>query len=463
MPRQILRHLREIPPLVAVAGVVALAGALVVLTSGDGDDDGPTRAARPAPRAKIPANASFLARIVPPAGGSLPGARVPGVIRRLVARLPAERKAAQLMLVGFQGKDPSVRFFRALKRTDYGGVVFETTNYANEVQLEAMTASVANATARKGHEPPLILARQEGGEQSAFPDLPPAALPGDLAGLPDAVDQFRDAARALRTAGLTGVIGPPVDVSTEAGGPLGARAFSDDETQVAAYAKAGVGAFRRAKLLSAPEHFPGIGGATQHTDEGPAQIGLSLDELRERDLLPFRAAIKAGAPAIVVGHGNYATDDFVTPASLSKTLTTNLLRGGLGFRGVAISDDLASPAITTTQPSVPEAAVAAIGAGIDMVWISGPPSVQARVYRAILAAIRKGTIPPARLDAAVTRIITVKRELGLRVRKRTPPPQYPNAANPGSGQFEPAAPGVAPPAAPAAPPPAPAAPQPGAQ
>jgi beta-N-acetylhexosaminidase len=205
-----------------------------------------------------------------------------------------------------------------------------------------------------------------------------------------------------------------------------------------------VAAFRRAKLFSAPEHFPGIGAATSPTDEGPAQVGLSLDELRDRDLVPFRAAISAGVPALVVGHASYAPDDFVTPASLSHILATDLLRGGLGFRGVAISDDLAAGAITTTQPSLPAAAVAAINAGIDMVWISGPPAVQAKAYRAILAAIKKGTIKPGRVDAALTRIVTVKRELGLKVRRRTPPPQYPNAANPGSGQFEPAAPGAAP-------------------
>jgi beta-N-acetylhexosaminidase len=143
----------------------------------------------------------------------------------------------------------------------------------------------------------------------------------------------------------------------------------------------------------------------------------------------------------------------VTPASLSKTFATDVLRGGLGFRGVAISDDLAAGAIATTQPSIFTAAVDAIRAGIDMVWISGPPAVQARAYKEILAAIKKGTITRGRLDTAVTRIITVKRELGLRVRRKTPPPQYPNAANPGSGQVEPAAPGVGapPPAAPPAP------------
>jgi beta-N-acetylhexosaminidase len=455
--QRILQHLRELSP--ARAGLAAaLTLVLIVRLVSGGDDDGDSP--RPRPPARAPAAApdrptsSFLTRIVPARATGLPGARVPGVIRRLVSRLPPERKAAQLMLVGFQGRDPSATFFRTLKRTDFGGVVFERRNYRDSVQLEAMTASVANATARKGHEPPLILARQGGGEQSAFPDFPPAGEPGELAGLPDAVDQFGDTARALRAVGMNGVIGPAVDVAPHEAGALGTRAFADDPDEVSAYAKAGVAAFRRAKLLSAVEHFPGIGGATQHTDEGPAQVGLSLDELRRRDLVPFRAAIRAGAPAVVVGHGSYATDDFVLPATMSRTLATDVLRGGLGFRGIAISDDLAAGAFSATQPSIPKSAVEAIRAGIDMVWLSGPPAVQAKLYRTILAAIKKGRISRGRLDTAVTRIITVKRELGLRVRRREPPVQYPNAANPGSGQVEPAAPGAAPPPVPGGTPPA---------
>lgn len=445
MPRSILRRLRSLPPLALVAAALVLAGVVLalVLTGGGGESEpaAERRAAAPAPKAPPPGR-SFLARIVPSPAGGLPGARVPGVIRRLVARLPAERKAAQLMLIGFRGADPSATFFRTLKRGDYGGVVFEQRNYRDAVQLEAMTTSVVNATASRGHEPPLILARQEGGEHSAFPGFPPAAPPGDLAGIRDATAEFKRTTKALREVGLNGVIGPPIDVGAPGADTLGTRVFSDDADNVANYARAGVGTFRRAKMLSAPEHFPGIGGATTHTDLGPAQVGLSLEELQKRDLVPFRAAIAAGAPAVVVGHANYAPDDFVTPASLSKIFATDVLRGGLGFRGVAISDDLASAAISTTQPSLAEAAVAAIGAGIDMVWISGPPSEQAKIYRAILNAIKSGKLSRGRVDAAVTRIVTVKRELGLRVRRRTPPPQYPNAANPGSGRVEPAAPGV---------------------
>lgn len=455
MPREIVRRVKEIPPLVAIVAVIVIAGVAIALSKG-GDGAAPTqeqrRAAAPPPKAPAPGR-SFLARVVPSPAAGLPGARVPGVIRRLVKRLPPERKAAQLMLVGFRGDQPSATFFRTLKKTDYGGVVFERRNYQTDIQLEAMTASVVNATARKGHEPPLMLARQSGGDLSAFPDYPPAAPPGELAGLRDATAEFARTTKAFRSVGLNGLIGPPIDVGGVGSDALGPKAFSDDPVAVSDYTRAGVAAFRRAKMLTAPEHFPGIGGATAHTDEGPAQVGLSLEELRKRDLIPFRTAIRAGVPAVVVGHASYAPDDFVIPASLSRAITTDLLRGGLGFRGVAISDDLAAAAIVTTQPSLKQAAVTAINAGIDMVWLSGPPAAQASVYKAILNAIKRGVIKPERVDAAVTRIITVKRELGLKVRKRTPPPQYPNAANPGSGQVEPAAPGAGVP--PAAAPPVP--------
>jgi beta-N-acetylhexosaminidase len=460
VPREILRRLpspqrperlRSVPLFVPFVVLAVIVGVAIGVSKSD-DDGGPNpaqpSASAPAPKAPPPGR-SFLARVIPAPAGGLPGARVPGVIRRLVKRMPVERKAAQLMLVGFQGNDPSAKFFRTLKKTDYGGVVFEQRNYQTDVQLEAMTTSVVNATARKGHEPPLMLARQFGGERSAFPDYPPAAPPGELAGLRDANAEFARTAKAFRTVGLNGIIGPPIDV----GGSAARReySFSDDSDTVANFAKAGVATFRRAKLLSATAHFPGIGGGTADTDEGPSQVGLSLEELRKRDLVPFRAAIRAGAPAVLVGHASYDLDDFVLPASLSKSFATDVLRGGLGFRGVAISDDLAAGAIASTQPSIFTAAVDSIVAGIDMAWISGPPSVQARAYREILAAIKSGKITRGRLDTAVTRIITVKRELGLRVRRRKPPVQYPNAANPGSGQVEPAAPGVVPPATPPAP------------
>jgi beta-N-acetylhexosaminidase len=115
---------------------------------------------------------------------------------------------------------------------------------------------------------------------------------------------------------------------------------------------------------------------------------------------------------VVISNASYATDDFVVPATLSRAVSTDLLRGEMRFRGVAIADDLSQPAITTSM-SVADAAVQAIAAGSDMVYISGPERGQEAAYRTLIKAVRAGTISRARLDEAVTRVLTLKREYGL--------------------------------------------------
>ena len=128
----------------------------------------------------------------------------------------------------------------------------------------------------------------------------------------------------------------------------------------------------------------------------------------------------------MLSHAGYQPDDFVVPGSLSRAIATTLLRGRLGFRGIAITDDLEAGAITS-QTRVPKAAVQAITAGADMVWISGPESDWIGAYNALLEAARKKRISRLRIDTAVTRIVTVKRELGLKNEKRTIPPGAPGS------------------------------------
>ena len=171
-------------------------------------------------------------------------------------------------------------------------------------------------------------------------------------------------------------------------------------------------AYRKADLFAAVEHFPGLGSADQSTADGPASVGLDLPELRKRDLLPFRAAIEDGAPAVVLSHALYPMNDFTAPGSLSKEVVTDLLRGELGYDGVAITDDLAEPAVEIVAP-VPQAAVEALRAGADMLEISGPAADQQAAYDAVLAAVRRGRISRARLDEAVGRILAAKEEYGL--------------------------------------------------
>jgi beta-N-acetylhexosaminidase len=181
---------------------------------------------------------------------------------------------------------------------------------------------------------------------------------------------------------------------------------------VADYARRSVAACRQLVLFCAAKHFPGIGAADIPTDEGPAQIGLSAAQLGQRDLVPFAAAVKAGIPGIVVGEGLYEPDNFVTPAALSQKMIGGLLRKQLRFGGVAITDDLADPGVSSFA-QIPDAAVEAVKAGADMVYISGPLSDQEGAYTAVLNATRRGAIPEARVREALLRVLITKRGYGL--------------------------------------------------
>ena len=415
--RQVLRdHLHEAPSprLVAIVAVVLVLGATAVgaLIGGGGQK------AAPVPEAGRQSNeerrTSFLARIIPPEASAEASAEagVPKSVAELAKRLPADRKVAQLFLVGFQGRDLNAPIYRQLRRLDLGGIVIGSQNYTDPQQLAALAGEAGVVARKERHVPPWVMATQEGGEFSDFADLPPATAASDLATVGQATDEARATGRSLRRLGVNGVLGPVVDVGLENDLAIGARAFSDDPELVASYAAALVRTYRDKRVFAAVKHFPGLGSASQSTEAGPANVGLSLDELANRDLVAFRAAFRAGAPGVVISNGLYAPDDFILPGSLSKSITTDLLREELRFEGIAITDDLADPSVTALG-TVPDAAVQAVKAGADMVQISGSPGDQQAAYVAVLRSVRSGEIPPERLDEAVLRVLNGKRDYGL--------------------------------------------------
>jgi beta-N-acetylhexosaminidase len=260
--------------------------------------------------------------------------------------------------------------------------------------------------------PPWVLTIQDGREFNELEGLPPALAGADLASAEDAAAQALETASTMRDLNITGLLGPVIDVGFESGSALGARVYSDDPAEVAAYAEVTVRAFREERLFGAVKHFPGLGTADQSTQVGPATVGLDLEQLRERDLRPFRAAIEAGAPAVLLSHALYPVSDFTRPGSLTRAIVTDLLRRELRFQGVAITDDLADPAVTSSY-SVPDAAVEALKAGADLLFISGPAGDQQAAYAAVLAAARRGDIPRRRLNEAVLRALEAKEDYGL--------------------------------------------------
>jgi beta-N-acetylhexosaminidase len=406
------RRLRIGPLGLAIA--IGAAGLAVALATSSGGGR-----ARPMPPAagdgSGPAShVSFLQKLIPPATTRhVNGPPVPRDLADLAGRLPLERAVSQLFLFGFDGKDAMAPIFSELTRLDLGGVVVDSRNYDTPQQLAALAANVKAVALRAAHVPPWVMAEQDGGDYSQFADLPPAHALGDFHRPQNAATAMVQAIAALKAVGIDGLLEPDLDVSSnETGSALGRQVLTGTPAAVATYGRLVVAACRAQKVFCAAKHFPGIGAASTPTDEGPAQVGLSLAQLEHRDLVPFAAAVKAGIPGILVGEGLYEPDSFVTPAALSKAIIGGLLRRRLGFTGVAITDDLADPGVSTFA-QVPDAAVDALKAGADMIYISGDLGDQEAAYNAVLAAVRSGRIAPARVRQALIRVLLAKQAYGL--------------------------------------------------
>jgi beta-N-acetylhexosaminidase len=325
-----------------------------------------------------------------------------------IARAPGDAVAG-LFLVGFPGTAPAGPFFVRLGARPYGGVLLGRQNYIEPSQLATLAGQIQKVARDAGHPAPIVTAAQEGDEFSAFRNLAPDAQP--VVGA-RSVAEIRASARAagqqLRALGIGMNLAPNADVAVS-GGPGQGRAFADTPSRVTRAVRASVAGYDGAGVAAVVGPFPGDGAASQDPAAGPAPVGLGLDELRDGDMTPF-AAVASGrgrAPAIQLSNAIYNAYDSVTPATLLPDAVKEL-RDRLGFDGTIVSADLIATT-ATTGGSVGEAAVAALKAGVDMLLVPGGPAQQDAAYRAVVAAVASGAIPPERVASALRRIAALRR------------------------------------------------------
>ncbi len=322
--------------------------------------------------------------------------------------MPVDRAVARLFVVGFPGKTPNAPFFSRLKVREWGGVLLTRSNYVEPGQLKTLADRVTAVAKASGHEAPLVAARQAGGEDSAFGNLPPDAQFDQLTPA-DARAQARRAGEQLRALGLNMTLAPDANLGS-VGGPWDGRGFSAEGRDVAAKTDAAVAGYRGAKVVAAVGHFPGEGGASGDPLRGPATVGLGLDELRLADLLPF---VKVGPDAEVVAMSGalYAAFDGVTPATLLPEAVA-LLRKEAKFDGVVLSADLGAASFASgTTPG--DAAVDALNAGCDLLLLPGDSADQEQAVRTVVRAVRQGTVSAARVKDALDRAAALKQRYGI--------------------------------------------------
>jgi beta-N-acetylhexosaminidase len=359
--------------LLAVAALAALAAGIAV---GAGNDE--EEAAAPEGRAAPP-------EVVP------------------VDRLTLRQQVGQLTISSFPGTRVPAYVRRRLRVGETAGVILFGLNGGPPQAWQRLATALQRAA---GHRA-LVMVDQEGGEIRTVDWAGPAAgqpLQGDAAAVRRAA---RSAARQLWGAGVNVNLAPVADVPVGPAAVMRSRSYAGDAEGVAERTAAAVEGMRAGGVAATAKHFPGLGRATVNTDDGSATVPGSLT----RDLIPFRAAVGAGVPLVMLSHAVYPAVDPRRIASQSPPVVTGLLRERLGFDGVVVTDSIEAQAVLD-RSGIAAAAERSLRAGADLILMTGSASWN-EVYPHLLARARGSRRFRERVRRSAARVLELKRELGL--------------------------------------------------
>jgi beta-N-acetylhexosaminidase len=305
-------------------------------------------------------------------------------------------------LPGFVGPTPPRWLLDGLA-AGLAGVVLFGSNLGDGGAAAELTGRLRAAAGR-----PLVFGLdEEGGDVTRLDTVRGSAAPGAaaLGWLDDELvteQVYAGIGRRLADAGITVNLAPVADVNSDPRNPvIGVRSFSDSAEVAARHVAAAVRGIQRAGVAACAKHFPGHGATVADSHHQVAVVDRSPDELQAVELVPFRAAIAAGTRAVMTGHLKVPAVDGEL-ATVSRPITTGLLRDSLGYTGTIVTDALEMKAISGTVGMV-DGFVRALLAGADTVETGALdyPELITEIPDAVLAAVRSGRLPVQRLvDAA---------------------------------------------------------------
>ena len=320
------------------------------------------------------------------------------------------RACGQLISVGFDGTTPPDDLLQWIAAGEVGSVMLFRPNIASPGQVAQLVAALRRAA--PADSPIVVAVDQEGGlvqrlraPLTEWPDMLSVGKAGDLA----RTEQVgRALGGELAALGIGWDFAPVLDVHTNPANPvIGNRAFGVTPDDAAAHALSFWRGLTAAGLVGCGKHFPGHGDT--HADSHLTLPVVAHDEerLRRVELAPFAAAARAGIDAIMTAHVIYPAFDRNWPATLSRRILTDLLRGELGFGGVIVSDDLGMKAVADRHP-IEELAVMSVAAGADHLLIREPAESQRAAFAALVHAGETRSEIRARVEESAARVIKMK-------------------------------------------------------
>ncbi len=321
--------------------------------------------------------------------------------------LRLDRAVGQLVIGTWDGTAPSAGLLAAVRNGDIGGVIVMPDNLTSGVGVASSAIRALQNAAQAGHNPSLlVMTDQEGGEVRRLPGAPGYAA-SQMSNPTVAAAQGRATGRLLKSVGVNVDLAPVADVTrTDGFMTQESRTFGSNPTAVAKAACAFAGGLQSQGVAYTLKHFPGLGDAVKSTDIESVTVSESAAEIHA-DGAAYRLCGAGRLALVMISSASYTNLTGATPAVMSPRTYATL--AGDGVTALPISDSLQAGALE----HVNSPARRAISTGLDMAMYTGRASAAVHSYSILLADARAGRLGRARVYAAASRVLLLKRRLGL--------------------------------------------------
>jgi beta-N-acetylhexosaminidase len=400
--------------------LVLLAVAGLALTACTSSASPPSTSATPsAPARTTPRTASAPATTAPPTTSTVHSSTPPraSTAQRALAAMSERERIGQLLMVDCSTTGVSSATSQAITRYHVGSVILDGTSQAGLQATQSVTSTLQTLAPRGLGL--FIATDQEGGlvqrlQGPGFTQIVSAVQQGRIA--PATLQGYAQGwGMQLRRAGVNVNLAPVLDIVPAGFGPnppIGDldREYGHTPAAVTAHGLAVARGMNSAGIDVTVKHFPGLGRVSGNTDT-TAGVRDMVTTRNDPYLAPFRAAVRANVPFVMMSTAIYTRIDPAHPAAFSRTIVTGMLRGDLGFRGLVISDDLGGAAqVSNLTPGA--RAVAFVAAGGDVV-LTVDANQTAEMTAALLSRTKASAAFKKLVDAAALRVLERKQAIGL--------------------------------------------------
>ncbi len=339
-----------------------------------------------------------------------------------ISNFTLEQKIGQLMLVGFDGTTLTPEFRAVLEQLHLGGVIFYDRNVASPTQVAQLNTDMQNVVRAHGGPALFTTIDQEGGvvarlrEDKGFTEFPSQMAVGATGDVANARRVAQVLSAELLALGFNMDLTPDLDVNNNAVNPIiSTRSFGSDPNRVAEFGVAFIEGMQGAGVIAIGKHFPGHGDTSVDSHVALSSVPHDRARLESVEFVPFRAAMKNNLAGIMSAHVTFPAID-PTPklaGTLSPRVLTDLVRTEMQYDGLVMTDELTMGALATSGYPAPQAAVAALKAGADILLFQTGYAMHRQAHAALVDAVRRGDISEARVDEALRRVMRAKEMYGI--------------------------------------------------